>query len=118
MIDNTDTNTEDTNTTTKNVSDTEYAQFRAWKDSRIREAGVAEGRAEASAEHMEAERAADAAALEKLTSRGLSLRESFGNASTARGRDVITNLHRTSFASKTGAYTRLRRLAQQAGLVQ
>ena len=60
---------------------------------------------------------ADAAALQKLTGKGLSLRDAFGRKSTARGRDVITNLHRTSFATKSGAYTRLRRLAQAEGLV-
>jgi maltoporin len=115
MIDNIDT--EDTNTTTKNVSDAEYAQFRAWKDSRIREAAIAEGRAQASAERMAEEQAADAAALQKLTSKGLSLKDAFGRASTTRGRDAITNLHRTSFASQSGAYMRLRRLAQSQGLV-
>jgi hypothetical protein len=115
VFDDSDTNTAETNTTT---TGSEYAQFRAWKDSRIREAAIAEGRAQASAEHIAAEQAADAAAIQKLASKGLTLRDAFGNTSTVRGRDAITNLHRTSFASKSGAYTRLRRLAQAQGLVQ
>lgn len=104
-------------TTTNNITDNEYQQFRQWKDNKIREAGLAEGRAQASAERMAEEQAADAAALQKLTSKGLSLRDAFGNTSTAQGRDVITNLHRTSFASGSGDYRRLRRLAQAEGLV-
>lgn len=113
ILDDSDSNS----STTKNITDNEYQQFRQWKDSRIREAALAEGRAQASAERTAEEHAADADALQKLTSKGLSLRDAFGRTSTARGRDIITNLHRTSFASKSGAYTRLRQLARAEGLV-
>jgi hypothetical protein len=104
-------------TAPKNISDGEYQQFRAWQDSRIREAALAEGRKQASAEQQAEDQASNAAALQKLTSKGLTLKDAFGNSSTTRGRDLLTNLHRNSFTSKSGTYSRLRRLAQAEGLV-
>jgi len=107
----------DTSNTTK-VSDTEYGQFRAWKDKNLRDAALAEGQKMASAQHIAEDQAADAAAMEKITSRGFTLKDVFGPLSTQRGRDALANIHRSSFSSKSGNYTRLRRLAQAQGIVQ
>jgi hypothetical protein len=107
-----------TTTTTTSIAGSELAEFRAFRDNKIREAALAQGREQASAEATAAEAQADADALAKLTSKGLDLRSCFGNSSTAQGRNAITNLHRTSFTNKSGAYTRLRRLAREAGLVK
>jgi hypothetical protein len=107
-----------TSNTRNNLSDAEYQAFRAFQDDRIRQSALAEGRASATAEHMADDKAADAAAMEKLSSRGFTLTDVFGPLSTQRGRDVLANIHRSSFSSKSGHYTRLRRLAQNAGIVK
>jgi hypothetical protein len=110
--------TANANTTTQRVSDAELSEFRAFRESKIRESAIIEGRAQASAEGMAADVAADKAAMDKLTSRGLTLKNAFGRLSTQRGRDVLANLHRSSFSSQSGEYTRLRRMAQLEGIVQ
>jgi hypothetical protein len=118
-INTTADNADNTSTTTRNnISDSEYAAYRAWMDRRIHDAGLAEGRTQASAAQMAEEKVADADALQRLTSKGLGLRDVFGNSSTDRGRGVLINIHRSSFGSKTTAYTRLRRMAAAEGLVK
>lgn len=104
--------------TTSRIGDREYQEFRAYKDNKIREAALAEGRAQASAERAAEEQAADAAALQSLTAKGLTLKDCFGTASTVRGRNEIINKHRSSFNTGSGVYRRLRRMAATAGLVQ
>jgi hypothetical protein len=119
MIDDNDNGTADTrtNTATKNVSDAEYQAFRQFQDNKIRETALAEGRNQASTAQLAEEAQADADALARLSSKGLSLKDSFGNASTDRGRGMIVNLHRSQFGAKS-AYTRLRRMAAAQGLVK
>jgi hypothetical protein len=117
-----DEETVDATTTTPNrqnanVSNEELAEFRAFRESKIREAGVAEGQHMASAEYLANEAAADAAALKRLTDRNLTLGDAFGNRSTDRGRGLIVNLHRSQFGVKSD-YSRLRRMAVAAKLVQ
>jgi hypothetical protein len=102
----------------KNVSNSELERFRAWEASNIREAALAEGRNQAGAAQIAEEQQADADALQRLTSKGLTLRECFGRLSTDRGRGVLINLHRSSFGSKSTAYIRLRRMAREQNLVQ
>jgi hypothetical protein len=96
----------------------EVEEFRVWRDTRIREAAIAEAHSIASAEARAAEAAADSGTLKKLEDRGLSLSDCFGNGTTERGRNFLVNLHRSAFKSKSGDYTRLRRIAQGRGLVQ
>jgi hypothetical protein len=103
--------------TRNNISDAELNEYRAFKESKIREASLAEGQQMATAQHLADEAAADAAALQKLTSKNLSLKDAFGRLSTDRGRGLIVNLHRSQFGTNS-AYSRLRRLAVAAGLVQ
>jgi hypothetical protein len=98
------------------TSGTEYEEYRQWKNSRIREDGIAEGRKQASVEHQAQEASADAAALTRLTSKGLTLRDAFGACATTPGRNAIINLSRTSFATQSGLYPRLRRMAVAQGL--
>jgi len=114
MIDDNNGNTD----TATSPDTTELAQFRAWRESRLRETALAEGRNQASAEHQAAELAADSAALKKLSDRGVSLRDAFGASSTNQGRGTIINLHRSGFGSKSDTYSRLRRLARLEGLVK
>jgi hypothetical protein len=112
------TDTTSSNNTRNNLSDAEYQAFRAFQDDRIRQTALAEGRASAFAEHLAEDAAADAIALKKLSDRGFSLKDAFGRLSTSKGRDTLANIHKSSFASKSGNYTRLRRLAVAEGLVQ
>jgi hypothetical protein len=112
MIDDT------TSTSTRNISNSEYDSYLAFKESKIRDAALAEGQQMASAQHLAEDREADAIALKKLTDKGLSLRDAFGASSTDRGRGAIINIHRSSFGSKTTAYNRLRRMAAAQGLVK
>jgi hypothetical protein len=107
-----------TTTTTQSLAASELAEFRAFRDNKIREAALAEGRRQASAEATAAETAADAAAVAKLEAKGLDLSKCFGNGSTVQGRNALINLSKTSFARQDGEYARLRRLAREAGLVK
>jgi hypothetical protein len=119
MIDETvDNATPTTAPTSRNISNEELLEFRAFRESKIRDAGMAEGRAAASAEHLANEAAADAAAMKKLTDKNLSLKDAFGHSSTNLGRGVLINISRSSFGSRDGAYVRLRRMAAAANLVQ
>jgi hypothetical protein len=112
MIDDT------TSTSTRNISNSEYDSYLAFKESKIRDAALAEGQQMASTAHVAEEAQADADALQRLTSKNLTLKDVFGNSSTDRGRGVLINIHRSSFGSKTTAYNRLRRMAREAGLVK
>jgi hypothetical protein len=116
--DSADSNTADINTADSNTNTSELAQFRAWRDSRLRESALAEGRQQASAEAQAAERQADADAIRVLAAKQLSLRDCFGNSATQRGRDALTILHRSSFSTRSGVYSRLRRMAADEGLVR
>jgi hypothetical protein len=100
------------------ISDTEYNEYRAYKDAKIRDAAIAEGRQQASSEHQAEDAAANADALKRLTDKGLSLRDAFGNSSTTRGRDFLVNVHRSSVGNRSQTYARLRRQAVAQGLVQ
>jgi hypothetical protein len=113
--DNTDTTS--ASTTPQNISDAEYAAYRAWMDSRIHDAALAQGRREASSAQQAEEAQADADALQRLTSKNLSLKDVFGRLSTDRGRGVLINLHRSQIGSKS-TYVRLRRMAAAEGLVK
>ena len=106
-----------TETTTRSIAETELAEFRAYRDNKIREAALAEGRRQASAETTAAETAADATAVAKLEAKGLDLSKCFGNGSTVQGRNALINLSKTSFARRDGEYARLRRMARERGLV-
>ena len=103
-----------------NTSDnlTNLAEFTAWKYAKIRQAGVEEGRRQISTERQAEDQAEDQAAIQQLSKRGVSLRDAFGNSSSARGRDAIAIIHQSGVGSKNGVYGRLRRLAAAEGLVK
>ena len=110
------TNTEGTSTM-NTLTDTEYKEFAAWKESRIRDAARAEAQAEAAQVNVAQEAAADAAALGELEAKGFSLNQVFGHGATPRGRDVLALIHQSAFNRKSDTYRRLRNLARQQGLV-
>jgi hypothetical protein len=113
------TDTTSTSTTaTATISTADYAEFAAYRAAQIRNAALIEGQNMSSAQHIAEEHEADATALKKLSDRGLTLKDAFGPLSTQRGRDTLANIHRSSFSSKSGSYTRLRRQAIEAGIVK
>jgi hypothetical protein len=111
-------NNQQTLTEPRGLHTHEVAEFRQWRDDRIRQAAIAEAQAKVSAQEHAREAAADAAALKKLEDKGVSLKDCFGNSTTQRGRNVLVNISRTAFSSKSGDYARLRRIARGQGLVQ
>jgi hypothetical protein len=105
------------NTAISNINDAEYADYQAWRDGKIRKAAIAEGRTQASSERLADEQAADTIALQKLTSKGLTLPDCFGRRATKQGTDVLTLIHRSGPRGENHPYVRLRRMAQADGLV-
>jgi hypothetical protein len=104
--------------TTPNTNSLDLAEYRQWRDSKIRDAGIAEGMTRASKEQLAQESAADAAALARLTNKGITLKDAFGACSTTPGRNLLVNLSRSSFANQNGLYRRLRRMAAEQNLVK
>jgi hypothetical protein len=118
MFDEDITSTTNTSSSTNHISDQELSEFRAFRESKIRAAGLAEGRAAANSAHLANEAAADAEALAKLTGKNLGLKDCFGNSSTDRGRGTLINLYRSGVGSKAQTYSRLRRMAAAQNLVK
>jgi len=108
--------------TSSDATDGEYQQFRQWKDSQSKAAALAQARSEASAAQSaaqeKADRELDAAALQALANKNVSLQECFGSRSTLKGRNAITVIHQLGKGSLRGVYARLRQIAAREGYVQ
>jgi len=101
---------------TTSRTDSEYEQFRRWKDERIQQSAFEAGRAAASAEQAAADQAADATALQELANLNLELKDCLGNSRTLPGHNRMVIMQSSPRHRET--YRRLRSIAARQGLVK